>query len=82
MRILAVQLRMARAALRWSVEEAADRSALGERTIRRLEAHDETSPIDQKREVLWALVECYEAHGIEFRSAAKAFGVYVRPDAI
>jgi transcriptional regulator with XRE-family HTH domain len=62
--ITASQLRSARAALRWSIEELARRSGVGARTIKRLEAFDMVPP--SRSSTALALKIALEAAGIEF----------------
>ena len=58
------QIRMARAALRWSIEELARRSEVGDRTIKRLEAMDEI--LSANIGTISKIQSCLEAAGIEF----------------
>jgi transcriptional regulator with XRE-family HTH domain len=62
--IVASQLRSARGALRWSIEELASRSGVGARTIKRLEAFEGTPPA--RSSTLLVLKMTLEAAGIEF----------------
>ena len=59
-----VQIRMARNALRWSVRELADKSAISTSTITRAEADDGIP--NTTRANLTALRSALEAAGIEF----------------
>jgi transcriptional regulator with XRE-family HTH domain len=58
------QIRMARAGLRWSIEELARRSEVGDRTIKRLEAMDEI--LSANIGTISKIQSCLEAAGIEF----------------
>ena len=58
------QIRAARAALRWSIEELADASDVSVRTIKTIETGPETPA--SKQSTLNKLQECFEAAGIEF----------------
>jgi transcriptional regulator with XRE-family HTH domain len=58
------QIRAARAALRWSIQELADRSGVGVRTIKRLEIFDGIPP--SRSSTLVDLRKTLEEAGIEF----------------
>jgi transcriptional regulator with XRE-family HTH domain len=62
--IASAQIRAARVALRWSVDQLASKSGVSVRTIKRMEAHDgvPNSTIANLRAIRSAL----EAGGIEF----------------
>jgi transcriptional regulator with XRE-family HTH domain len=62
--LTAVQIRMARNALRWSVRELAERSAVSTSTINRAETDEGTASITRAN--LAALRGTLEAAGIEF----------------
>jgi transcriptional regulator with XRE-family HTH domain len=62
--ITGAQIRSARAALRWSTQELADRSGVGARTIKRLEAVDEIPP--SRSSTLMDIKAALESAGIEF----------------
>jgi transcriptional regulator with XRE-family HTH domain len=67
--ISASQMRAARAALRWSIAELAEKSGVGARTIKRLEAFE---GIPQGRaSTMLALKIALEAAGVEFTWAAR-----------
>lgn len=61
----ACQMRMARAGLRWSVEELARRSDVSEKTIRRIEKVW-GYPANMTLDTLNKLRQCFEAQGITF----------------
>jgi transcriptional regulator with XRE-family HTH domain len=65
--ITGAQIRAARAFLRWSAEELADRSGVGARTIKRFEASDGIPP--SRSMTLLELKTALEAAGIEFVGA-------------
>ncbi|WP_413717299.1 helix-turn-helix domain-containing protein [Silicimonas sp. MF1-12-2] len=58
------QLRAARNALDWSIEELAEKSGVSVRTIIRYEQHDEVPPTRGGN--LYSLIAALEAAGIEF----------------
>ena len=58
------QIRAARGALRWSIQELADRSGVGVRTIKRLEIFDGIPP--SRSSTLVDLRKTLEEAGIEF----------------
>jgi transcriptional regulator with XRE-family HTH domain len=58
------QIRSARAALRWSVEELANRSGVGARTIKRFETSDGIPA--SRSQTLLELKATFETAGIEF----------------
>ena len=58
------QIRMARAALRWSIDDLAQHSSVGSRTIKRLEAVDDITSANLS--TISKLKSCLEAAGIEF----------------
>lgn len=58
------QIRMARAALKWSARELAERTGLAMKTIQRIEAED-GSPTSYSS-TLSELKSCLESAGIEF----------------
>ncbi len=62
--ITGAQLRTARAALRWSVQDLADRSGVSIQTIKRFEASDGVPP--SRYSTLLSLKAALEAAGIEF----------------
>ena len=70
--ITASQVRMARAALRWSVEELARNSGLSEKTIRRIEAPNLTLATVKK------LHGCFGEEGITLLPEDPAQGTGVR----
>jgi transcriptional regulator with XRE-family HTH domain len=59
-----VQIRAGRAALRWSIEELADRSGVASRTIIRLEQVDGVPP--SRSSSLQNIQAALEAAGVEF----------------
>jgi transcriptional regulator with XRE-family HTH domain len=62
--ISGMQIRSARAALRWTIEELAEKSGLGLRTIKRFEAVDGVPP--SRTHTLIEIKVAFEAAGIEF----------------
>ena len=62
--ITGTQIRMARAAVGWSLAELAAKSGLSEKTIRRLEADED--PVNTTIKTLSAIKLALEAAGIEF----------------
>lgn len=58
------QIRMARAGLRWTIEDLARQSGVSSRTIKRLEAADEITSANLK--TLAKLKSCFEDAGVEF----------------
>jgi hypothetical protein len=63
------QLRAARALLRWSAEDLADRSKIGVATVRRAEASDRTPSITEAN--LDALRRALEGAGVEFTNGGQ-----------
>jgi transcriptional regulator with XRE-family HTH domain len=61
------QIRAARALIRWSAEELAERCKLGVATIRRAEAQDGTPSLTRANEI--AIRAALEAGGVQFISA-------------
>jgi transcriptional regulator with XRE-family HTH domain len=62
--IVGVQIRAARAALRWTIDELAEKSGLGVRTIKRFEASDGIPA--SRTTTLAELKKTLESAGIEF----------------
>jgi transcriptional regulator with XRE-family HTH domain len=62
-----LQMRSARAALRWSVQELADRAGVRIQTIKRFEAIDHIPP--SRFSTLVSIKAAFEAAGIEFFGA-------------
>ena len=62
--LTSAQLRAARALLRWSAEELAERSLLSVATIRRAELTDETTSMTAANDL--AVRRALEAAGVEF----------------
>lgn len=62
--ISGMQIRSARAALRWTIEELAEKSGLGLRTIKRFEAVDGVPP--SRTQTLMEVKVAFETAGIEF----------------
>ncbi|MDU8913506.1 helix-turn-helix transcriptional regulator [Aestuariicoccus sp. MJ-SS9] len=58
------QIRMARAALRWSIEDLSQHAGIGSRTIKRLEATDEITSANMT--TILKIKSCFEYAGIEF----------------
>jgi len=58
------QLRVARFALRWSVQELSDKAGVSVRTIKRIESND--SVPQSSAVTIQTLRDCLEAAGIEF----------------
>ena len=76
--ISGVQIRAARAALRWTIEELAEKSGLGIRTIKRFEAVDGIP--SSRTSTLVELKRTLEAAGIEFIGALDDNpGIRLRP---
>lgn len=65
MMLTACQIRMARAALRWNIEELARRAGVGEKTIRRIEKVYGVPP-NVTADTLDKLQACFEAEGMTF----------------
>ena len=63
--LTACQVRMARAALRWSVEQLAINSGISEKTIRRIERVYGVPP-NVTLDTLHALSRCFAAQGMTF----------------
>jgi transcriptional regulator with XRE-family HTH domain len=62
--IVGMQIRAARAALRWSIEELVEKSGLTRRTIQRIESYDWVPPSHTLN--LYNIQSTLEAAGIEF----------------
>jgi transcriptional regulator with XRE-family HTH domain len=62
--ITGVQIRSARAALRWTAAHLASAAGIGIQTVMRLEAHDGVPP--SRSSSLVAVEAAFEAAGIEF----------------
>jgi DNA-binding Xre family transcriptional regulator len=62
--ITGTQIRSARAALRWSVQELADRAGISIQTIKRFEVVDEMPP--GRASTLLDIKAAFESAGIEF----------------
>ncbi len=60
--LLPAQSRMARAALEWSLEDAAGAAGVSRRTVLRFERHHR----DVRPELIEALRQAYEAAGVRF----------------
>jgi transcriptional regulator with XRE-family HTH domain len=71
----AVQLRMARAALRWGVRELAERAGVTANTVTRIE-----NGSDAKQSTMDALQRALEAGGVEFTNGERP-GVRMSADA-
>lgn len=70
------QCRMARAALRWSLDDLAGSSGVGRRTIAKFEAGGAVLP-----DTVEALRQCFVAKGIAFTNGGQRAGVsYARSD--
>jgi len=65
--ILGVQIRAARAALGWSIEELAEKSRVSARTIKRFEVFDGIPP--SRSSTLFDVQAAFETAGIEFIGA-------------
>ncbi len=61
------QIRMARAALRWTIQELAFKADVGDRTIKRIEAVDQVEAANLN--TIYRLKSALEAAGIEFIGA-------------
>jgi transcriptional regulator with XRE-family HTH domain len=66
--ITGTQIRSARAALRWTIEELAEKSGLGVRTIKRFEQFDGFP--QSRTSTLVQLKTAFEAAGIDFIGTA------------
>lgn len=76
--ISGIQIRCARTALRWSVQELAGRSMVSTSTIKRIEAQDGVPSATSAN--LAALKLAFESAGIEFLGTADdAPGIRLRP---
>ena len=62
--ITGMQIRAARAALRWPLREMAEKSGVSRRTIQRLESYNGVPPSHTSN--LYDLQSAFEAAGIEF----------------
>lgn len=62
--VTGAQLRAARALLKWSAQDSANRAGLNRRTVERLEAEDGTPAT--RVQTLEALKAVYESAGVEF----------------
>lgn len=62
--ILGQQIRMARAGLRWTIEDLSEESGVSPRTIKRLEGVDEV--VSANISTIKKLIDCFECAGIEF----------------
>lgn len=84
------QVRMARAALGWTIKDAAGKAGIGESTVKAIEAasgpadavtdglgHTRAYREDARREALAALAGAFTKAGIEFATKAGAAGVFV-----
>ena len=58
------QIRMARAGLRWTIEDLSHESGVSSRTVKRIEAASEV--LSANVSTLNKLKSCFEAAGIEF----------------
>lgn len=58
------QIRMARAALRWTIKDLSERAMVGERTIKRIESCDQLESVNLT--TIRKLKACFEVAGIEF----------------
>lgn len=85
MKVTGAQIRAARAMLRWSIIQLAERAGVGVSTVQALEAHDGTTRrddnlkwrVDARRESLEKVVSTMTAAGITFL-ATNQDGVGVR----
>lgn len=76
--ICGTQIRSARAALRWTIEELAGKSGLGVRTIKRFEAVDGVP--GSRTQTLREIAATFEAAGIEFIGTPEdGPGIRIRP---
>lgn len=66
--ITAAQVRMARAGLRWSAQELADKAGVSWATIQRLEKDKDDAPLSRKT-TLDAVASVLTAAGVEFIGA-------------
>jgi transcriptional regulator with XRE-family HTH domain len=67
--IVGMQIRAARAALRWSIEEMVEKSGVTRRTIQRIEAYDGVPPSHTLS--LYNIQSALEAAGVEFVGTPK-----------
>lgn len=63
-RLTGAQIRAARALIRWSAEELAERSKLGTATIKRAEAQD--GPISSTQANVQSIINAFELAGVAF----------------
>jgi transcriptional regulator with XRE-family HTH domain len=76
--IVGMQIRAARAALRWSIEEMVEKSGVTRRTIQRIEAYDGRVPPSHTLS-LYNIQSALEAEGVEFVGTPKdGQGIRVR----
>ncbi|MDF2809480.1 MAG: DNA-binding protein [Microvirga sp.] len=73
-RIKGLQIRAARAILRWRAEDLAEKSQVGVATIRRAEAFDSGTQLTAANED--AVRRAFESAGIKFIDEAGGAGVY------
>lgn len=89
--VTGAQVRMARAALGWSIKEAAERAGIGISSVQAIEAaegaadaisggleHTLAYRTQARRDALDALLKAFAGAGIEFTSKAGAVGVFAR----
>lgn len=70
------QCRMARAALKWKLDDLAEHSGVGRATVARFEAGENVRP-----EMVETLRACFVRYGIEFINGGRRAGVaYQRAD--
>lgn len=73
--VTAAQLRMARAALRWSLADVREHTGLAPKTLRKLE-HGPADLMDRTwPATVHKLISCYEEQGITFVDADQQEGV-------
>lgn len=89
--LIGAQIRMGRAALGWTIREAADAAGIGESTVKAIEAssgpadaigeglgHTRAYRTDARREALERLRTAFETAGVTFATKAGAVGVFVQ----
>nr|WP_306267852.1 helix-turn-helix transcriptional regulator [Pararhizobium sp. IMCC3301] len=76
--IIPQQIRMARAGLRWTIDDLSRKSGVGSSTIKRLESVDDI--VSANISTLFRIEACLEAAGIEFIGAPDdAPGIRIHP---
>lgn len=72
------QIRAARALLGWSQSDLAEKAGISITVVARIE----TAMVDARMSTIAALLECFEAHGVEFANTSDGgMGVILRATA-